>query len=108
MAKFPCPYLNADVELTEEREAHISDKHPDLLPEHRNCIVKTLADPDEVRRDNRFPNSQLFSRWFPGVKGGKFIVVVVVADPDPVDRYWIVTAYLARQLSGGSIAWKRP
>jgi len=25
--------------------------------------------------------------WFPDLKGGKFIVVVVVADPSPADRY---------------------
>ena len=35
MTKFHCPYLEADVELTAEREVHISERHPDLLPEHR-------------------------------------------------------------------------
>lgn len=108
MVKLPCPYLSADVELTDERETHIRDKHPDLLPAHQHYLAQTLLDPDEVRRDGRFPNSQLFSRWFPEVKGGKFIVVVVVIDPAPADRYWIVTAYLARQLSGGHVVWKRP
>lgn len=99
MTRFACPHLGADVELTDERESHIRGKHPELLP---------LSDPDEVRRDLRFPNSLLFSHWFPDVKGGKFIVVVVVADPVPADRYWIVTAYFARQLSGGHVTWKRP
>ena len=27
MAKFPCPYLNCEVELTEEREKHILEHH---------------------------------------------------------------------------------
>lgn len=62
MTRFACPYLNADVELAEEREMHIRDKHPDLLPAHHDYPAQTLGDPDEVRRDTRFPNSLLFSR----------------------------------------------
>jgi hypothetical protein len=108
MTTLPCPYLNTEVELTDEREQHIRDKHPELLPAYRAQLIQTVADPDEVRRDSRFPNSLLFSHWFPEVKGGKFVVVVVVADPSPAERYWIVTAYVARQLSGGTMIWKRP
>ena len=65
-----CPYLKAQVELTEERETHIREKHPELLPQYRDQIDQTLADPDEVRRDARFPNSFLFPHWFSDVKGG--------------------------------------
>jgi hypothetical protein len=50
--KFFCPYLNTEVELTLEREQHISQNHPDLLPEYRSRIGETLADPDEVRRSS--------------------------------------------------------
>lgn len=107
MTRLPCPHLKTEVELTDERERHIRDKHPELLPQHRAYLVQTLADPDDVRRDARFPNSLLFSHWFPAVKGGKFVVVVVVADPAPADRYWVVTAYVARQLSGGIVEWTR-
>ena len=67
MVKLPCPYLNAYVELTEERETHIRDKHPDLLPVHQDSLAQTLADPDEVRRNSRFPNSQFI---FPLVSRG--------------------------------------
>lgn len=108
MTTLPCPYLNTGVELTDEREQHIHDKHPELLPTYREHLIRTVADPDEVRTDSRFPNSLLFSRWFPDVKKGKFVVVVVVADPPPAERKWIVTAYVARQLSGGTVTWKRP
>ncbi len=59
-----CPYLKTHVELTEERVAHIREKHPELLPQYRDHIDQTLADPDEVRRDARFTNSLLFSHWF--------------------------------------------
>ncbi len=71
MSQFPCPYLNAEVELTEERERHIAERHPDLLPEYRQQMVETLAAPDQVRRSVRFGNARLFSRWYTDVKKGK-------------------------------------
>ena len=104
---FPCPYLNAAVELTDERERHIAERHPDLLPKHRTHIAGTLADPDQVRLSPRFVNARLFSRWFESVRGGKYVVVVVVGEPAPGARHWIVTAYVTRRLAQGEIEWKR-
>lgn len=43
MNRFPCTYLNGEVELTEERERHITERHPDLLPEHRKQLIETVA-----------------------------------------------------------------
>src|SRR5438132_12290782 len=43
MPLFPCPYLNASVELTDERERHIAEHHPELLPSHREWLAETLA-----------------------------------------------------------------
>lgn len=43
MSLFPCPYLKGEVELTEKRERHIAERHPDLLPEHRERVGETLA-----------------------------------------------------------------
>ena len=107
MARFPCPYLNAQVELTDEREQHIAERHPDLLPEHGHRIAETLAVPDQVRQSRRFANARLFSRWFDSVRRGKYVVVVVVSDAAPDGRHWIITAYLARKLAGGEIEWQR-
>jgi hypothetical protein len=104
---FYCAYLNAQVELTDERERHIADRHPDLLPQHRQRIGDTLADPDQVRRSTRFASAWLFSRWFESIHGGRHIVVVVVGEPTPDGRYWIITAYVARRLAEGDIEWKR-
>ncbi|HVA80412.1 MAG TPA: hypothetical protein VNF29_05765 [Candidatus Binataceae bacterium] len=59
MTLFPCPYLKGEVEWTDERERHIAERHPDLLPEHRNRIARTLADPDEVRRSARFAAARM-------------------------------------------------
>ena len=38
------------MELTSERERHIAENHPELLPAYRFGIAETLAEPDEVRR----------------------------------------------------------
>jgi len=107
MSRFPCPYLTGEVELTEERERHIAERHPDLLPEHRKQLIETVAAPDQVRRSMRFGNARLFSRWYTDVKKGKYVVVVVVGEPDATSRHWIITAYLTSRLVEGEVEWKR-
>ena len=107
MVRFSCPYLKAEVELSEEREVHIAANHPDLLPEHRDKIAETLAKPDQVRRSTRFGSARLFSTWFSDLHDGKHVVVVVISDTKVEKRHWIITAYIARKLAGGEIEWKR-
>nr|VFJ71017.1 MAG: hypothetical protein BECKFW1821C_GA0114237_102550 [Candidatus Kentron sp. FW] len=102
--RFFCPYLHGDVEMTEEWERHIAERHPDLLPAHRERIAQTLAKPDEVRASARFGNARLFSRWYNDLKKGKCVVVVVVSETAP-RRHWIITAYMARKLAGGKAEW---
>jgi hypothetical protein len=106
LASFSCPYLKGNVEFSAERELHITENHPDLLPEHRDLIASTLAEPDQVRSSKRFGSARLFSRWYPDLKGGKHVVVVVV-DELTAGRFWIITAYMARKLTGGTIEWQR-
>lgn len=101
MANFSCPYLKGSVELSAEREQHIAENHPDLLPEHRDLIALTLANPDQVRNSKRFGSARLFSRWYADLKSGKHVVVVVVSEPT-AGRHWIITAYIARKLVEGT------
>ena len=75
MTRFPCPYLRGDVEFSDERERHVVEAHPDLLPELHAWIAATLAEPDEVRRSRRFSSARLFSRWYAELRGGKHVVV---------------------------------
>jgi hypothetical protein len=107
MQRLSCPYLHGEVEWTEERERHIAEGHPDLLPDHREKIVETLAEPDHVRSSARLRNARLFSRWYRDLRGGKYVVVVVVSDPTPQRRHWIITAYIARKLAPGEVEWER-
>jgi hypothetical protein len=103
--KFKCPYLGTTVECSEERERHIVERHPELRSRFQELLATTLRDPDEVRQSNLFPFAHLFSRWYTDVGKGKYVVVVVVGEPG--GRHWVVTAYIARKLSGGTPEWKR-
>jgi hypothetical protein len=107
MAWLPCPYLGTSVELTDERLQHISETHPELLPDHLAALELTLADPDQIRSSGRLARTRLFARWFDDIRDGKYVVAVVIADPPPSGRVWVVTAYNARRLSGGTIEWTR-
>lgn len=107
MTRFTCPYLKGKVEMTSERERHIAERHPDLLPDHRELLGETLAYPDQVRRSIRFGSARLFSRWFTDLRGGKHVVVVVVSGVEPNPRHWIITAYIAGSLVEGEAEWKQ-
>jgi hypothetical protein len=101
---FPCPYLGADVELTDERETHIRAEHPELLPDHLDWIAQTLLEPQHVALDGRSDRARLLAHWYDQGTSGKHAVIVVLAD---IGRHWIVTAYVANELtSAGAIRWK--
>jgi hypothetical protein len=105
VTRLACPYLRGNVELSAERERHIRERHPDLLPAHHDQLSEALANPDHVRRSARLANARLFSRWFGKMGDGRHVVVVVVSED--TRRHWVVTAYLARKLTEGAIEWKR-
>lgn len=107
MTWLQCPYLGGSVELTDERERHIIERHPDLLPEFQKYVEDTLFNPDQIRVSKRFQNVRLFTRRFETLRDGKFVIVVVVTDSSPVERHWIITAYLARKLAGDTVEWQR-
>lgn len=107
MTRMFCPYLDGEVELSEERERHILERHPELTPLFRQWIAATLKTPDEIRQSTRFTDALLFSRWHPDLRAGKHVVVVVVRDRGPARRLWIVTASAARRLAGGDPQWMR-
>jgi len=61
-SRFPCPWLEGEVELSEERERHIQNRHPDLLPVHRSKLAEVLANPDTVCGNVHAATARLFSR----------------------------------------------
>jgi hypothetical protein len=104
----PCPYLGRPVELTGERERHIEAVHPALLPGYLARVEATVALPDYVgAREGREEIG--FVRFWPDLLGGRSVVVVVVADRDDRGdtlRYWVVTAYVARQAHTWRPVWE--
>lgn len=105
---FDCPYLGAQVELTDEREAHIRRLHPEVLTPARNLLADTMAEPDSVRRDYDDPDrTRHFSRWYDDLRGGRHLVVVVVTDEVPARRHWIVTVYASVEFEERDILWER-
>lgn len=58
-------------------------RHAELLPAHRARMEQTIADPDEVRSDEDYPNTRLFFSWYAGLMDGKNVVVVVVSAEPP-------------------------
>jgi hypothetical protein len=99
--------LGGEVEWTEEREQHIGERHPELLPAHRARIEQTVADPDEVRYDADYPSTRLFFRWYDDLLEGKNLVVAIVSAEGTEVRHWIVTAFVARRPPRGDLEWKR-
>jgi hypothetical protein len=92
--------LRGHVELTEERERHIAERHPDLtrLNEYSDCVAETVANPDVLRRGSE--NTLLFSRYFGTIQSGKHLVVAGVEEPSPAQRFWIVRVYLNQRARG--------
>ena len=101
MIYLSCPYFDPPaVELTDEREGHIALRHPDLLPGERGRLLATLLQPDgAVSRLTRQgePKTEIY-RWFPDLRGGKYVRIQVVTEFGDPDRHWIVSAYLASSL----------
>lgn len=97
---FWCPRFQSLVELTAERSRHVEEGHPDLLPSHAARLRDTLLAPDRVRPSSRRPCAWLFSRWYPDGRLGRHVVVVVIQDAAPSNRYWVATAYHTRRLPG--------
>ncbi|BBC22676.1 hypothetical protein [Pseudanabaena sp. ABRG5-3] len=87
---FSCPYLNSNVERTEEREQHINQNHPQTLPNYLSELAETLDNPDQVR-----PSS------FDTIRTGRYLIAVTVTD-DLTKRHWIITTYTARKITGGN------
>ena len=99
---FPCPYLEAAVECTDERHSHVLYKHSDFAPAHWGRAAETLLDPDQVRASKRDAGVILFFRWYPDV--GKYVVVAV--NMENPTRRWLITAHFARK-SDGDLLWTK-
>ncbi|WP_199311957.1 hypothetical protein [Phormidium tenue] len=67
---FDCQYFGVTVELSGEREAHITASHPGTLPDYLEQLADTLETPDLVRSSDRDPTPYYspsgLTRFVPG------------------------------------------
>ncbi|MEB3160689.1 MAG: PBECR2 nuclease fold domain-containing protein [Synechocystis sp.] len=106
MKIIPCQYLGEEVELSPERLQHIQERHPGTLPEYEQQLEETITNPDLIRRSEKDPSALIFSKWFTSIRTGRFLIAIVVAESDST-RFWIVTAYTARKITGGITVWTK-
>ena len=93
--------------MSDQREQHVAEAHPDFLPEELERLADPLANPDQALRSLRASSAQPVAHWYNNLLGGRYVVVVVMGDLAPTVRHWAITAYIARRLTGGSIEWRR-
>ena len=97
-----CPYISRTVDLTEERERHICEYHPDLEPLF-DRIGEVLTDPDQIRRSIYDEEVILFYKFWEDILSGKYIVVVVKT----YLRDFVLTAYLTDKIKEGELLWEK-
>jgi hypothetical protein len=100
----PCPYLSADVELTDERVAHIRSTHPAEAQHILDGLSLVVREPESVYVRAGGEDQYLLARKVDLPTGSKHIVVIVVRQ-DESKRLWVITAFITRRLSGGD-RWK--
>lgn len=100
--KYFCTFLNTDVDLTEERETHIHEYHPDMIS-FVDRIQDILLNCDAIYESNRDPNVILFYKFFKNIHDGKYIVVAIKRN----HRNFILTSYLTDVIKAGAMLWKK-
>ncbi len=105
---FSCPPLGSDVELTDERRAHVEQRHPEIVHVGWDAIYTAAEDPDCILTDRNYPQTWLLVQWREDVLRGKYVVAVIRQDDEPSRRFWLVTAYISRKPPSGEVTWKRP
>jgi hypothetical protein len=84
---------------------HILSRHSDLghSEQLETMILETLRVPAIVQRSRTDTHGIVFAKWHPPLHNGKFLLVVVIDDPE---RKWIITAYSSHEIPEGEILWQ--
>lgn len=104
--QFYVPFFKTHVILTSERKKHILIRHSDLgsSVQLEMMLMKTLTTPEIVQKSRTDKHAIVFAMWHPQLHNGKFLLVVVIDDPE---RKWIITAYSSHEIPEGEILWKQ-
>jgi hypothetical protein len=92
------------IRLTDEREEHIENDHPEMSGQIDKCR-ETLLNPDKVIRSRTDPEVELFYKYYnvtPVTK--KFLCVVVKG---LTNNLFIITTYFTDTVKRGELLWER-
>ncbi len=95
---------NRWIRLTEEREKHIEEDHPEMSGQI-DKIQDTLLNPDIIVKSKTDPEVELFYRYYeitPVTE--KYLCVVVKSLAEDL---FIITAYFTDTIKRGELLWKR-
>jgi len=95
---------NRRIRLTDERQEHINEDHPEMSGQI-NKIQDTLLNPDIVIRSKTDPDVELFYQHYditPVTEKYLCVVIKVL-----VGGLFIITAYFTDTIKRGEVLWKR-
>jgi hypothetical protein len=95
---------NRRIRLTDERQEHINEDHPEMSGQI-NKIQDTLLNPDIVVRSKTDPDVELFYQHYditPVTEKYLCVVIKVL-----VGGLFIITAYFTDTIKRGEVLWKR-
>lgn len=94
-------FLNEVIELTDERFNKIKRSHPEVIADLMSQLEAVIVEPDFV-----ILKMQQFKLVRRVVYRGKMQWLVVIVNYDkPLNRYWVVTAYISRLPMKGEILY---
>jgi len=92
------------IRLTDEREEHIENDHPEMSGQI-DKLRETLLNPDKVIRSRTDPEVELFYRYYDVTPvTEKFLCVVVKVSANDL---FIITTYFTETMKRGEVLWQR-
>jgi hypothetical protein len=92
------------IRLTDEREEHIENDHPEMSGQI-DKLRETLLNPDKVIRSRTDPEVELFYRYYDVTPvTEKFLCVVVKVSANDL---FIITTYFTDTMKRGEVLWQR-
>jgi hypothetical protein len=92
------------IRLTDEREEHIENDHPEMSGQIDKCR-ETLLNPDKVIRSRTDPEVELFYKYYDVTSVTKKFLCVVVKGL--TNNLFIITTYFTDTVKRGELLWER-